>query len=468
MHRNSLFSLFISIAILSTAIFTGCAEDASISEQEAVFILPNPPNRKASSKTPELFIYTNSRITSNYTEAYFYFFDSKKHYSYFSPTENFDDYGYIKKRGNSTGQSKKKPYNIKFDEKRKFFGMGKAKKWVLLSNPYDPTLIRNKLIYDLASNLSFIFSPKSYFIDVWLNDTFMGNYQISEKVEFQSSRIPYDSDNGDFLFELIESEARNNIKEDYFRTPVDSFRITLKEPENPTPEQTKDFLKKIKRIEKSIATKNFMEYAKYVDLKSIIDYYWIEEFVNNPDLHTGSIFFSIHDGILISGPAWDFDLALGNTTSAKKASTKTITAQEIWWKKLFQDSIFQKITYERYLQIEPYFDNLVNDNKLGKNKMDSILDFFHDSFHRNFSDSGWAYCDTLGLTDNPEKKQLSCLYNPVPLPTFDENIHYLKEWITERNQYLKQTVSRKLDELSHIDITLEQALDIQDSIFRNK
>ena len=135
----------------------------------------------------------------------------------------------------------------------------------------------------------------------------------------------------------------DNIKEDYFRTPVDSFRITLKEPENPTPEQTKDFLKKIKRIEKSIATKNFMEYAKYVDLKSIIDYYWIEEFVNNPDLHTGSIFFSIHDGILISGPAWDFDLALGNTTSAKKASTKTITAQEIWWKKLFQDSIFQKI-----------------------------------------------------------------------------------------------------------------------------
>ena len=99
--------------------------------------------------------------------------------------------------------SSKKPYNIKFEEKQNFFGMGKAKKWVLLSNPFDPTLIRNKLIYDLASNLSFVFSPKSYFMDVWLNDIFMGNYQISEKIEFQGSRIPYDIDKGDFLFELI-------------------------------------------------------------------------------------------------------------------------------------------------------------------------------------------------------------------------------------------------------------------------
>ena len=305
-------------------------------------------------------------------------------------------------------------------------------------------------------------------MDVWLNDIFMGNYQISEKNEFQGSRIPYDIDKGDFLFELIESEVRNDTNDIYFCTPIDSFRITLKEPENPTPEQTNDFLKKIKSIEKSIATKKFTEYVRYVDLKSIIDYYWIEEFVNDPDLHTGSVFFSIHNGILISGPVWDFDLSLGNTVSATKASTNNFNAKKIWWKKLFQDSIFQKIAYERYLQIEPYFDNLVNDNKLGKNKIDSILDYFHDSFHRNFSDSGWAYCDTLGITDNQERRQLSCPYNPIPLPTFDENIHFLKEWIIKRNQYLKQTVSRKLDELNNIDITLERAFAIQDSIFRSK
>ena len=462
-------SLFVIATTIIIALFSnGCDEIHSTSSQGKSIIPEHTPSRQALKRIPELFIYTNSKITSNYCNAYFYFFDASEHFTYFTPTENFENFGYIKKRGNSTAQSPKRPYNIKFDEKVDFLGMGKAKKWVLLSNPFDPTLIRNKLIYDLASNLSFAFSPKSYFIDVWLNDVFMGNYQISEKIEFQKNRIPYSTENGDFLFEVVESEQRNKANDVYFHTPVDSIRITLCEPEEPTPEQMDDFIQKMGHIEKAIATQNITEYIKFVDIKTIIDYYWIEEFVSNPDLHTGSVFFTIHDGILRGGPVWDFDLSLGNTLSASKASTNNFNAKRTWWNILFQDSIFQKIAYERYLQIEPYFDNLANDNELGKNKIDSIVDFFHDSFNRNYSDSGWAYCDTLEITDNQERRQLSCPYNPVPLPTFDENIHFLKEWIIERNQYLKQTVSRKLDELNHIDITLERAFAIQDSIFRSK
>ena len=462
-------SLFVIATTIIIALFSnGCDEIHSTSSQGKSIIPEHTPSRQALKRIPELFIYTNSKITSNYCNAYFYFFDASEHFTYFTPTENFENFGYIKKRGNSTAQSPKRPYNIKFDEKADFLGIGKAKKWVLLSNPFDPTLIRNKLIYDLASNLSFAFSPKSYFIDVWLNDVFMGNYQISEKIEFQKNRIPYSTENGDFLFEVVESEQRNKANDVYFHTPVDSIRITLCEPEEPTPEQMDDFIQKMGHIEKAIATQNISEYIKFVDIKTIIDYYWIEEFVSNPDLHTGSVFFTIHDGILRGGPVWDFDLSLGNTLSASKASTNNFNAKRTWWNILFQDSIFQKIAYERYLQIEPYFDNLANDNELGKNKIDSIVDFFHESFNRNYSDSGWAYCDTLEITDNQERRQLSCPYNPVPLPTFDENIHFLKEWIIERNQYLKQTVSRKLDELNHIDITLERAFAIQDSIFRSK
>ena len=64
-----------------------------------------------------------------------------------------------------------------------------------------------------------------------------------------------------------------------------------------------------------------------------------------------------------------------------------------------------------------------------------------------------------------EKRQLSCPYNPIPQPTFDENIKVLKEWITDRNKYLKATASRKLKSLKNIGLTLDRALEIQDSIF---
>ena len=471
MHNHYFYTFLAYTMIIGISLFNGCSdsnENSPSSAQEKPLIPQDPPVRQISKNSPELFIYTNIKIKSSYTQAYFYFFEASEHFSYFSPTENFENFGYIKKRGNSTAQSPKRPYNIKFDEKIDFFGMGKAKKWVLLSNPFDPTLIRNKLIYDLASNLSFVFSPKSYFIDVWLNDLFMGNYQISEKIEFQKNRIPYSTDNGDFLFEVVESEKRNSANDVYFRTPVDSIRITLCEPEEPSPEQMDDFLNKIKLIEKAIDTKNITEYIKYVDLKSIIDYYWIEEFVNDPDLHTGSIFFTIHDSVLRGGPVWDFDLSLGNTLSASKASTKNFHAKRIWWNTLFQDSIFQKIAYERYLEIEPYFDNLANDNELGKNKIDSVLDFFYDSFSRNYSDSGWAYCDTTGIEYQQESRQLNCPYNPIPHPTFNENVENLRNWISDRNLYLKENVSLKLKKLSHIEFTLDQILAIQDSVLNSK
>ena len=462
MRIHSLHSFGAIVLFLGHSILSGCSDNALDNATEYDFSQLNAPNRETPQAIPELFIYANHINSSDYTDAYFYFFDASTHFSYFSPTEDFESSGHIKIRGNSTAQSPKKPYNIKFEKKTNLFGMGKTKKWALLSNPFDPTLIRNKLIYDLASNLSFIYSPESYFIDVWVNDTFMGNYQIVEKIEFQKSRIPYDVDNGDYLFELVDSEKRNKADDVYFRTPVNHLRITMTEPEDPSSKQMADFQEKMERIENAIATQDFSEYVKYVDLRSMIDYYWIEEFVNDPDLHTGSLFFTIHNGIMRGGPVWDFDLTLGNTKSEKHFSTEGINAQKYWWRELIRDPSYQKIAYERYLQIEPYFDNLANDNELGKNKIDSLLDYFNESFRRNYSDSGWAYC---GSQKDNEKRQLSCPYNPIPQPTFDENIKLLKEWITDRNKYLKATASRKLKSLKNIELTLDRALEIQDSIF---
>lgn len=462
MHIHSLHSFGAIVLFLGHSILSGCSDNALDNVTEYDFSQLNAPDREKPQAIPELFIYANHINSSDYTDAYFYLFDASTHFSYFSPTADFESSGHIKIRGNSTAQSPKKPYNIKFEKKTNLFGMGKAKKWALLSNPFDPALIRNKLIYDLASNLSFIYSPESYFIDVWVNDTFMGNYQIVEKIEFQKSRIPYDVDNGDYLFELVDSEKRNKADDVYFRTPVNHLRITLTEPEDPSSKQMADFQEKMERIENAIATQDFSEYVKYVDLRSLIDYYWIEEFVNDPDIHTGSLFFTIHNGIMRGGPVWDFDLALGNTKSESQFSTEGINAQKYWWRELIRDPSYQKIAYERYLQIEPYFDNLANDNELGKNKIDSLLDYFNESFRRNYSDSGWAYC---GSQNDNEKRQLSCPYNPIPKPTFDENIKVLKEWITDRNKYLKATASRKLKSLKNIELTLDRALEIQDSIF---
>ena len=53
----------------------------------------------------------------------------------------------IRGRGNSTWTLSKKPYRIKFNKKEKFLGKGyaKAKKWTLMANAGDKTMIRNAI-----------------------------------------------------------------------------------------------------------------------------------------------------------------------------------------------------------------------------------------------------------------------------------------------------------------------------------
>ena len=441
------------------------AEERNVNLVELDYLASLMGDLESDDVVPKLFIFYDSVLSSEYTKAYFKFIDAKRHYSSFGSTEDFEEYGYIKIRGNSTAKAPKKPYNIKFEKKKSFLGMGKAKKWVLLSNPFDPTLVRNKLIYDMASQLYFDYSPKSYFVDVWVNGEFVGNYQIAEKVEFQENRIPYKIENGDYLVEPVGNTKRNKAGVTYVYSPVFSLRLALDEPENPSQAQMDRFLTDLEKIESAIASHDVMEYVKFVDLRSIIDHYWIEEFAKNTDWQNGSFYYTIHNGILRGGPVWDFDLALGNTRVSENASTKGFRLRKIWWEYLFQDSVFKKMAYERYLQISPYFDNLVNDNELGANKLDSLLDFFRESFERNYSDSGWANCVAKNSTADSGMRQLTCPFNPVPRPTFDENILFLREWVSQRNLHLKGRVSRELNELANIEMSLDEILAIQDSIF---
>ena len=65
-------------------------------------------------------------------------------------TINYDsgtDYMNIRGRGNSTWSYSKKPYNIKLNTKKAILGMPKHKRWCLLANYIDRTLMRNAVAF---------------------------------------------------------------------------------------------------------------------------------------------------------------------------------------------------------------------------------------------------------------------------------------------------------------------------------
>ncbi|MBQ1538758.1 MAG: CotH kinase family protein, partial [Ruminococcus sp.] len=61
--------------------------------------------------------------------------------------------GQVKVRGNTTAKGEKKPFTVKFEKKKNVAGMGGNKKWALLADNFDPTLLRNYVAFELAEEL---------------------------------------------------------------------------------------------------------------------------------------------------------------------------------------------------------------------------------------------------------------------------------------------------------------------------
>ena len=91
-------------------------------------------------------------------------------------------------RGNTTWQWEKKPYKIKLDKKTDLYGMGKSKKYALLANYQDESLLRNTTASKLSQELG-LTTMETVWADVILNGEYVGNYQLSEQVGIESARV---------------------------------------------------------------------------------------------------------------------------------------------------------------------------------------------------------------------------------------------------------------------------------------
>jgi hypothetical protein len=95
----------------------------------------------------------------------------------------------LKGRGNSTwNNTGKKSYHLKLEEDADLFGMGAENDWVMLANPFDQTLMRNALSYNLSGKLG-LYYVESTWVDVVFNGEYVGNYQLCEKIEISPARI---------------------------------------------------------------------------------------------------------------------------------------------------------------------------------------------------------------------------------------------------------------------------------------
>ncbi len=324
----------------------------------------------------------------------------------------------IRGRGHSTWEwYPKKPYQIKFGSRESMLSMPGGRRWVLLAEYADKTMIRNKIAFEMSKLSNLLWTPSSEFFELFINREYQGTYNLVEKIELDSNRI--DPGRVDYLLEIDQAE-RLDQSAPFFRSNF--FLFHLKEPEvTKDSDELTTIKNKILAFEDAILDRRFSDnpdgYKSMIDVNSFVDWFLINEITKNIDAGTfySSIYITISDdGKIALGPVWDFDLSMTGDHEGWWMSTNP------WFEVLLLDPSFVHLMTTR-------FYHFYNNKTVIMDKIDEYRKFLDLASKQN--DMKWQ---TIGTYIFP---------NPVYFETYDEEIIFLKNWINDRMDWLEQAIS---------------------------
>ena len=229
-------------------------------------------------------------------------------------------------RGNASTQFPKKPYRIKFEHKQQPLGApAKAKKWTLISNHGDKTLMRNLLAFRISQIFQMEYTPHGQFVDVILNGEYKGCYQLCDQIEVNKNRVNIDemetSDTsgegltGGYLWEI---DAYAYEEKSWFNS-IHNIPVTIKSPDEDdiTPEQSKYIRDFFNAMEADIYGPHFADslngWRRLLDAETFLKHFLIGELSGNTDTYWSVYQYKKRgEDKVYTGPVWDFDIAFDN------------------------------------------------------------------------------------------------------------------------------------------------------------
>ena len=350
----------------------------------------------------------------------------------------------IKYRGASSySQFDKKQYRIKFYKNKKdsakkvsLAGMGANSEWVL-NGPYlDKTLIRNKLVYDLARELNG-WAPDTRFVELFVDGEYQGVYLAVEPVTNGESRLRLSE------FGLLSGETAYIVSRDRSDTESEELKTWGKTAgytnnslyigypsKNKVTEKQKAYIQKdISEFEQVLYGKNFSDkrfgYQAYIDMDNWVDYFIINEFAMNYDAGNLSTYVYKELGGKLQLAVWDFNNGFDNFQGSRKSTDILHTVKNSWIEKLWQDKNFRDRVCERYVQLRK---TTLSEEHISE-KIASYQEELGDAVDRNFKVWGYSFSEALLAGTTKEG-------TPRDLGSYEEAMKQLTDTIRERLAYL--------------------------------
>ncbi|MBO7068190.1 MAG: CotH kinase family protein [Bacteroidaceae bacterium] len=236
-------------------------------------------------------------------------------------------------RGNASWGFPKKPWRIKFadgNSHRMLKGSAqespaKAKKWTLINNYGDKTLMRNCLAFEVSKRVGALYTPYCQPVDVIMNGEYKGCYQLCDQVSVDKNRVPvtemevWDNEEPELTGGyLIEVDAYANQETSWFNSSRGN-PVTIKHPgdEDITTQQHNYIRNYFNLMESALFSSNYTDlvdgYRKYLDAESFLKHFIIGEFSGNMDTYWSTYMYKEREESQFHvAPSWDFDLAFDN------------------------------------------------------------------------------------------------------------------------------------------------------------
>lgn len=376
------------------------------------------------------------------------------------------------------GDAAKYSYRIKLEHKADLLGMGESRHWVLIANFYDITNMRNKLVYDLSGMMGMPYLESRWVIvymngeyrglynlveKLRVDETSVNITDWEERAELVAEAIGRAEGLNDEDTESLGDRMKANLKwvtsgkfesyviSDYYDTShfdinsgylieydarMDSDKTKFytehgKPIQIKSPEAISTNRKMLKTVEDllsdfeeaiyspSFCTSDGRHYSEFVDVDSMIDYHMIFELFKNFEFGCLSIYLYIEDGMIHFGPCWDFDLSSANRVALSgdtysSDSWLDIEGRAEWWKKLCADPVYATKMAERWFEIRPLVDEML--------------------------DSMEIYHSYIKLAADKSTKKIGlpkCWYDDnVKLGYFEEEYKLMSEWMYARVDWL--------------------------------
>ncbi len=220
-------------------------------------------------------------------------------------------------------------YELNRDEA--LFGMPAEHNWIL-NGPYgDKTLMRNAIAYQLGNGFG-KWAPRTRFVELFLHSGtgpvnsahYHGVYVLIERIKWGDDRLniteigPGDNSEPEITGGYIIKKDRINDGEQGFITDRGTNLAFVRPNEqNASPQQKTWIRDYVSSFEDALYGEAFANpqtgYAAYIDVDSFIDHFLLTELLKEIDGYRLSTFmYKDRNQKLVMGPAWDFNLSLGN------------------------------------------------------------------------------------------------------------------------------------------------------------